>query len=260
MGPDGTVSYLEAANVRAAGLTVDQLRDRMNSELGRFRRSPQVFVYPVAYRSKKYFMLGTVVRKGVFTLERPTTIIEAVARAQGLETGISDRTMVELADFSRSFLSRGGRHLPVDFEKLFLSGDLSQNVALEPGDYLYFPANDTREVYVLGAVLNPGAVNYNSSLGSIAAIAMRGGFSTRAWTEHLLVVRGSLNHPETFVIDAKQVLSGEAPDFRLKPRDIVYVSTRPWIRVEEVLDLAASAFIESAVVTWTGVHAGPRFQ
>jgi len=260
IGPDGRISYLEAENVQAAGLTVDQFRDRMNTELGRFRRSPQVYVYPVAYRSKKYFMLGTVVRKGVFTLDRPTTIIEAVARAQGLETGVSDRTLVELADFSRSFLARGGRHLPVDFEKLFLAGDLSQNVPLEPGDYLYFPANDTRQVYVLGAVLDPGAVNFNPTLGSISAIAMRGGFSTRAWKEHLLVVRGSLNHPQTFVVDASQVLAGEAPDFRLQPHDIVYVSTRPWIRVEEVLDLAASAFIESAVVTWTGVHAGPRFQ
>jgi len=38
--------------------------------------------------------------------------------------------------------------------------------------------------------------------------------------------------------------------------DLIYVSNRPWIRVEELLDRAATAFVEGAVVTWTGIHVG----
>jgi capsular polysaccharide biosynthesis protein len=52
IGPDGRVSYLEAENVVAAGLTVDQLRDRINDELGKFRQAPQAYVVPVSYGSK----------------------------------------------------------------------------------------------------------------------------------------------------------------------------------------------------------------
>ncbi len=252
VSPDGRISFLEAQNVQAAGLTIDELRQRLTEELGRFRRSAQPIIQPFAFRSKKYFVLGKVVQKGSFTLDRPITIIEAVARARGLETGLADRNLVELADLSRSFLSRGGRHLPVDFEKLFLNGDLAQNIALEPDDYLYFPATDLKEIYVLGEVEQAGASVFNTNTGALAAIAARGGFTERAWKKRVLVIRGSLNAPETFVVDANEVLGGKVADLKLQPRDIVYVSSRPWIRVEELLDTVATAFVEAAVVTWTG--------
>lgn len=261
VGPDGRVSYLEAENIVAAGLTVDELRDRLNEELGKFRRSPQAFVTPLAYRSKKYYMMGTVVQKGVFPLDRPLTIIEAVARSRGFETGLSGGNMVETTDFSRCFITRGGKRLPVDFEKLFLHGDLSQNVPLEPNDYLYFPASGSSAVYVLGEVRQPGAVPYTSQANVIAAIAARGGFSERAWRKRVLVVRGSQDHPETFRVNVDGAFTGEAGTFgniELKPGDIVYIGNRPWVRAEELLDRAASAFVEAAVVSWTGIHLGPK--
>jgi protein involved in polysaccharide export with SLBB domain/capsular polysaccharide biosynthesis protein len=261
VGPDGRVSYLEAENILAAGLTVDELRDRLNEELGKFRRSPQAFVTPLAYRSKKYYMMGTVVQKGVFLLDRPITIIEAVARSRGFETGLSGGNMVETTDFSRCFITREGKHLPVDFEKLFLHGDLSQNVALEPNDYLYFPAAGSSAVYVLGEVRQPGAVPYNNQANVIAAIAARGGFTERAWRQRVLVVRGSQDHPETFRVNVDGAFTGEAGTFgniELKPGDIVYIGNRPWVRAEELLDRAASAFVEAAVVSWTGIHLGPK--
>jgi protein involved in polysaccharide export with SLBB domain len=258
VGPDGKISYLEAHNVQAAGLTVDELRDKINGELGRFRRAPQVYVVPIAYRSKKYYMLGKVAQRGAFPLDRPMTLIEAVARARGLETGIAaDRSLVELADLQHAFIARQGRHLPVDFQKLFAEGDLSQNVALEPDDYVYFPPTDSREVYVLGAVRMPGAFTFNTDVGALGAIAGRGGFTERAWKNRLLVIRGNLGRPETFVIDAKDVLTARASDVKLQAKDIVYVSDKPWARAEELLDTAAQAFVTSAVVVWTGLRVDP---
>ncbi|MES2694783.1 MAG: polysaccharide biosynthesis/export family protein, partial [Verrucomicrobiota bacterium] len=253
VGPDGRISYLEAQNVMAAGLTVDEFRDELNKELGKFRRAPQAFVVPVAFRSKKYFVLGRVAQRGAFPLDRPMTLVEAVARAGGMETGMAaDRSLVELPDLSRSFIARNGQRMSVDFEKLFLHGDLSQNVTLEPNDYIYFPGGSEKEVFVLGAVRVPGAHVYNTSVGVIGAIAGRGGFNERAWQKKLLVIRGGLGRPETFEIDAFDVLSGRKPDIVLKPRDIVYVADRPWIYAEQLLDAAANAFVTAAVVTWTG--------
>ena len=59
------------------------------------------------------------------------------------------------------------------------------------------------------------------------------------------------------MVDAAAVLSARAADFKLEPRDIVYVHSRPWIRAEELLDTAVSAFVQAAVITWTGGHVGP---
>jgi protein involved in polysaccharide export with SLBB domain len=251
IGPDGRVGYLEAQNILASGLTVDELRAKLDAGLADYRRAARTMVTPEAFRSKKIFVLGTVVHKGVFTLDRPMTIIEAVAQGRGLETGLFDHGTRELADLQHSFLARQGKRVPVDLEKLF-QGDLSQNVPLEPDDYLFFPPTSHAEVYVLGEVRIPGMVGFSGDLTAIGAITERGGFSERAWKKKVLIVRGSLNRPEKFVVDTAAVLSASVPDLRLEPKDIVYVSQRPWIKAEELLDAAASAFVQSAVIFWTG--------
>jgi protein involved in polysaccharide export with SLBB domain/capsular polysaccharide biosynthesis protein len=258
IGPDGRVSYLEAENVDASGLTVDELRARINEELGRYRRAPEAYITPVAYHSKRYYILGTVVQKGVYYLDRPTTVVEAVARARGFVTGVSHGDTIDATDFSHSFLVRGGQRVPVDFAGLFLHGDLSQNVTLEPNDYLYFPPSGSGEIFVLGEVGAPGPVGYDPDVSALSAIASRGGFTTKAWKGRVLVVRGSLDHPVAYKVDIEKALRGDAPNLALEPGDLVYVANRPWIRAEEMLDLAATAFAESAVVTWTGLNVGPN--
>ncbi len=254
--PDGHVSYLEAENVDASGLTVDELRDRVNDALGKFRRTPQVYVTPVSYHSMRYYILGSVMQRGVYSLDRPITIIEAVARAHGFETSVSRGNVVESTDFAHSFLVRGGHRVQVDFEKLFEHGDLTQNVALEPDDYLYFPAAAAGAVYVLGEVRSPGPVAYDPETSVIGAIAGRGGFTELAWKQRVLVVRGSGAQPEAFRVNAYGALEGKGTNLALQPGDVVYVSNRPWARAEELLDRAASAFVESAVITWTSIHVG----
>jgi protein involved in polysaccharide export with SLBB domain/capsular polysaccharide biosynthesis protein len=257
IGPDGRVNFLEAQDVLAAGLTVDELRVKMDEELAKYRRSPRSMITPVAFNSKKYFLLGSVAHEGVFTLDRPITIVEAVGRAHGLQTALQQRNLVEIADLQRAFLVRNGERLPVDFEKLFERGDLSQNVPLAPDDYLCFPPADLKQVYVTGEVMAPGAAPCTAETSALRVITEQGGFTSRAWKKKILVIRGSLEHPQTFIVDAGDVLSARAPDFKLEPDDIVYVHYRPWIKAEELLDLAATAFIQSATIYWTGIHVGP---
>lgn len=257
IGPDGRISYLQATDVVAAGLTVDELRATLDKELSKYYRSPRSIVTPVQFRSKKYYVLGKVMSKGVFTLDRPVTVVEAVANAKGLETGMLNRNSVDLADLQRSFLLRKGERLKIDFEKLFQHGDLSQNVPIEPDDFLYFPPMVLHEVYVVGEVMSPGVMSYTANATLIKAVADRGGFSNRAYKSRVLVVRGSLNRPETFVVNTHDIVDGKMADFPLQAKDIVYVSSRPFIKAEELLDLAATSFIQAAVTAWTGQKIGP---
>ena len=255
--PDGRISFLQAADVPAAGLTIDELRAKMDAALAGYYQNPHTLITPVAFRSKKYFVLGAVATKGVFTLDRPLTVIEALARAGGLEIGVYEEKTVEMADLSRSFVVRNGERLPVDFERLFQRGDLSQNVALEPGDYLYFASVENSQIYVLGEVSSPGVALYAPRTTVISAISERGGFSPKAFQRRVLVVRGSLNHPEAFVIDTAAILSARGPNFKLQARDIVYVSANPFVKAEDLMDTAAKAFLQSMIVTWSTLHVGP---
>ncbi len=257
VGMDGRISYLQAQSVMAAGLTVDQLRTNLNESLKKYFRTPRVIVSPVAFHSKKYYVLGKVGQRGVYVLDRPITILEAVSRARGLETGILERNAVDLADLQHSFLIRHGQRVPIDFERLFYEGDFSQNAYLEPDDFLYFPPANLQEIYVLGEVRLPGITPYTPNMSVMKALSDRGGFNAQAWKQHVLVVRGSLSKPQTFVVNTWAKLDAREQDFKLKPRDIIYVAKRPWYRAEELMDTAAIAFLQSAVSSWAGLNIGP---
>ena len=147
--------------------------------------------------------------------------------------------------------------LNLDFEGLFLRGDFAQNEALAPDDYLYFPPLDLPEIYVLGEVGRPGVAQYVREVTVLRAIAARGGFTEKAYKQRILVVRGSLKHPQTFIVNASHILSANSLDFKLEARDIVYVSRKPWSKAEELLGVAISDFFRVAVITWTGGNIGP---
>jgi protein involved in polysaccharide export with SLBB domain len=249
--PDGRLSFLEARDVVAAGLTVDQLRAELDRHLADYHRSARTMITPVAFRSKKYHILGLVSQRGAFTLDRPMTVVEAVARARGFETSAASGDVTELADLKHAFLIRNGQRQQVDFARLFNSGDLSQNIAVEPGDYFYFPPANLREVYVLGEVARPGPASVTEHSTTLRAVATRGGFTDRAWRGKVLVVRGSLADPQPMIVNLADVLAGKAPDLALEPHDIIYVSARPWWKAEQLLDEAARAFTAAFVVYWT---------
>lgn len=259
INPDGTITYLQVHGFKAVGLTVDELREGLTKALQAYITNARVIVTPAAYRSKKYFLLGTVIDRGAYTLDRPMTLLEAAARARGIATGLLEQNTVEIADMRRAFIVRAGKKLDVDFTKLFYEGDLAQNIQLQPGDYIYFPSNIVNEAYVLGAVDSPGRTGVTEGLTAMGAVTLRGGFGKTAWKRKILIVRGSLEKekPEVIEVDAEAVLAGKMKDVLLQPRDLVYVHEKPWQRAGKIVDLAVKAFIQTGTATWTGKNIGP---
>ena len=257
VGPDGRISYLEAQSLLVAGLTVDEMRAQLDAILGKYYRNARTIVTPVEWRSKKYFILGAVVDRGAYTLDRPLTIIEAVARARGIDTGMVEHNTVELADMKHAFIVRNNQRLPVDFDALFGHGDLTQNVLVEPGDYLFFPSGTVNEIYLLGAVPNQGPLGLTAENTLVGVLAVRGGVLSTAYQQRVLVVRGSLEKPQVFTVNLAAILSGREKDFVLQPKDIVYVAEKPWQRAEDLLQIALNAYVQSMTTTWVGNNIKP---
>ena len=251
IGPDGKISYLQASDIAAAGLTIEELRATLRREMGKYYHNPAIIVVPVQLQSRRVYIHGKVVRKGIVTMDRPLTLLEAVGEAGGLETGSFQQNTVELADLGHSFISRNNQRVPVDFEALFQRGDMTHNVLLEPDDYIYFPSASTNEIYVFGNVKSQGTQGLFNQTTITSAITLAGGFTPRAFQSRVLVIRGSIEHPKTYVVDVDNILHGRAKNFRLDSKDIVYVSDKPWSRVEDVLELAINSFLQAAVSTYT---------
>ena len=252
--PDGCITYLQANNVKVEGHTIDEAREMLEKELSRSYRDPRLVVVPAEFRSKRYTILGTVPERGVYPLDQPMTLLEVIAKAGGIETGLFEHRAVELADYSHSFMVRQRKRLSVDFEALFMRGDLAQNVAIEPGDYIFLASSVSNDYYVLGEVVRPGFQGYSNDATVITAIAKREGFTPSAYRERVLVVRGSLQKPETFVVNVNDTLKGNAPAFRIQPKDIIFVSRRPWEKAEQILDQAVVTFMESAASSWVSAN------
>ena len=151
----------------------------------------------------------------------------------------------------RSFLIRRGERLDIDFSKLYFEGDLSQNVYLEPQDYIYLASNLENQYFVFGAVARPGAQGLANEESVVSAVTRREGFTPASWKKRVLVVRGRLSEPETFMVDVSAILKGRERDFLIQPGDIVYVHNKPWFRAEQILNMAIQSYIRSAASAWT---------
>lgn len=245
IAPDGTVSYLQAVAVRAQGQTLDQLRTRIEEELSKYQKNVKVIITPSQVASKDFSIIGRVKKPGSYTLDRPTSVLEAIALAEGIQIGSVRGSAFELADFERSFVARGGKKLNVDLARLYYEGDFNQNAYLEPNDYIYVASNLDNEIYILGEVKEPGRRKMPVKLTLAQAIAEAGGFNEYAYQMKVLLIRGSIHNPETQIVNVKDILQAKVQDIPLQNRDIIYVNKRPFELVERVLDSAIVTFMQT---------------
>ena len=229
VGPDGKIYYYILPGLDVWGLTLPEARGLVADALGKFvRGKPSVMLVLQSVASQQVWLMGRLSSPGVYSLGRPTTLLDAVAQAGGLAVSNPfGGTPSESADLSRTFLIRNGHLVPVDFERLLHEGDLSQNVYLQPGDFVFMPSLHSAQVHVVGAVVQPRSVRMAGALTLVQAIALAGGAEPEAYLQNVAILRGSLAHPQIAVVAVDQVLHGRAPDVRLEAGDIVYVPYSP---------------------------------
>jgi len=260
VAPDGTISYLSATGINVRGKTLTETRAEIESRLAGFYRNPRIIITPISLVSKSYTIMGMVKLAGIFPMDQPLTLIEALSRSGGTVSGLFDRRYVDLADLERSFIIREGKRLPVNFRKLMLDGDMTQNIPLAPGDYIQIASALANDYFVLGAVKKPGREGFTEGASVMAAIAKRLGFQETAFRERVLIVRGSMTDPQVIVVNTDAILKGDKQDVRLEPKDIVYVSNRPWYKAEQVLDAAVAVFLQASVAAYTGANTPVLFR
>ena len=221
--PDSKVYFDLVPGIDVAGKTTRQLQTELEAGLAKYYKQPQVAVTLREALSQRVWVLGRLNAPGIYPIKQPMRVLDAVSQAGGLFTSRFTGTTEELADLKHSFMVRGGKTLPVDFEKLIREGDMTQNIYLEPNDYLYLPSSLTNEVYVLGAVTEPRPIGFMSDMNLMAALGRGLGFTPGADLTHVSIIRGSLTNPQIATVNALQIMNGKATNVRLEPGDIVYV-------------------------------------
>jgi polysaccharide biosynthesis/export protein len=258
VGPDGKVYFHLLPGMDVWGLTLAEARDRLQEALAKYVVNPQVGLQLRGIDSKRVWLLGRVQKPGVYSMGAPMTLLESLSLAGGTMTTSQTGTTEDLADLSHSFVIRNGERLPVDLAGLIERGDMSQNIFLQPDDFVYFPSSLSRDIYVLGAVRLPKAVTRQQGT-LMAAIASAGGPVKNAYLSHVAIVRGSLSKPQIAVANFEDILKGKATDILLEPRDIVYVPLSPYRQLTKYADLIVTTFVRAIAIN-EGARAGGSTQ
>jgi protein involved in polysaccharide export with SLBB domain len=253
--PDGKIYFNVLNGVDVWGRTLNEAKLLIETQLAnQVRNEPKVSVTLREVESKRVWLLGRVQSPGVYALHGPTTLLEGIAGAGGTLSLIGQRDIPlstavdELADLPRSFVIRKGQLLPVDFDRLMNRGDLSQNIYLEPDDFVYLPPATAKDVYVIGAVAQPRSVSYTDTLTLAGAIASCYGTIHDAYVSHTAIVRGSLSNPEITIVNFNDVQRGRARDVALQPHDIIYVPYSPYRYVEKYAQIILNTFAASVAI------------
>jgi polysaccharide biosynthesis/export protein len=255
VAPDGKLYFNFLEGIDVWGATIAQAKASLENQLANYvREKPQVSIILRGVESKRIWVLGRVQAPGVYAMAAPMTLLEAISMAGGTLSLANYRDQEaaginqEMADLRHSFVIRQGKVLPVDFEHLLNRGDLSQNIYLQPDDFVYLPAARAKVVYVLGAVTQPRSITYSEGMTVAGAVASAYGTLKGAYMHHVAVIRGSLAEPQVTIVDYKNAIKGEAQDMALLPHDIVYVPFSPYRYIERYIEIAINTFASAAAI------------
>ncbi|HWI40258.1 MAG TPA: polysaccharide biosynthesis/export family protein [Verrucomicrobiae bacterium] len=202
--------------IRVGGLTVPQAQEKISKEYRKFLKDPWVVIEVVEYRSRPLYLLGQFRKPGVYYMDRPVNLLQALGHGDGFDAQANIRS---------ARFTRGGKTIPVDLYELLVNGDQRQNVWLQPGDAIYLPDTRNQQIFVFGAVKKPGPVPIPpSGLNLSQAIANAELRETGYNFRYVRIIRSfSATKGELLVVDFDRIMRGEALPVELREGDIVYV-------------------------------------
>jgi polysaccharide export outer membrane protein len=248
----GDINLPLVGQIHAAGLTADELGQKLAEDLKRYIREPHVTVYIAEFRSQPVTVTGAVHRPGHFQIEGPKTLLTVLMMAGGLDHPPG----------STATLTRQMKYGPIPFPGAHSDGDGSHSIAILPlkdisdastpaSNLLVRPndvidvSNQERMVYIIGEVAKPGKIELvtQDSISMMAALAVAGGVTKQAKAQDTEIMRQNTNglYERVGSVDLKKLTEGKGEDRFLNAGDIVVVPTSNFKAYSQIALLSAIA-------------------
>lgn len=133
--PDGKISFPLLGDMQASGRSVEDLRAEMESKIGEFIHGAPVTVMLLEARSARVSVVGKVQKPGVFPMDGPMSVLQALAMAGGMTPYASTGSVRVI----RTDEGGAQRFIPFDYDLVAGGKGLEQNVSLQPGDVVLVP-------------------------------------------------------------------------------------------------------------------------
>jgi len=132
--PDGRVSFPLVQDLQAAGITPGELKLQVEKQLSDFLSAPEVTIIVEAINSYRIYVLGKVQKPGAITVEKPVTVLQALALAGGFQEFARDQEM--------SIIRTSGTDNTIfdfNYRDVIHGKKADQNILLKSGDVVVVP-------------------------------------------------------------------------------------------------------------------------
>jgi polysaccharide export outer membrane protein len=215
VGPDGALTVPLVGSIQVSGLTRDEASKAIHDSLAKLYSGVVVSLRVDQYFGNRVTVLGRVKSQGVQRFESVPTVLEAIARAGGLQDGPVNLT--------HCAIMRGRDRMAwIDLNALMDGRDMSLNLRLRAGDVVLVPEDGDQPVYVLGEVVKSGPLRWTRGMTVVDAIALAGGTTKDAMPQKIIIVRPSRN--QRVIVSRDDILDPQVSSIvALERGDIVFV-------------------------------------
>ena len=132
--PDGKISLSLINDLSVDGKTPAEIQAMVTEKISPFINSPNVTVTVREIHSKKVFVLGQVGHTGSFQIAQPTTILQILTEAGGLQPFAKQKSIYVLRTENGQ-----QKKFRFNYKEVVQGKNIEQNIVLEPGDEIVVP-------------------------------------------------------------------------------------------------------------------------
>ena len=246
---DGTISLPFLGKIQAAGLTEEELREKIRERVERYMYHPRIITFVREYRNRQVAVLGAVLRPGLYSLKSEAdTILDVISQAGGIspaadprihlipaEPTDGDEVKKVVATLPEGFLMQDPAPLIlkrtdpilIDLKEAAYGGYQKYlSLPVRPGDVIMVPGGG--QVLVQGWVEKPGAYSISPGLTVSGVVAAAGGPVFAANTSAIKIIRTKKGGGKAvFLADLEKIKNGEQADMPLQGGDFIEVVSSP---------------------------------
>ena len=131
---DGKITFPLLNDIQAAGITTMDLKQVIEQGLKAYVSNPVVTVSVRQPLSKKFYILGEVMRTGEYPLVKHLTVLQAFALAGGFTEWASKKEIILLRHENGE-----DQMFRINYKNIAKGDDLSQNIKLKADDTIIVP-------------------------------------------------------------------------------------------------------------------------
>jgi polysaccharide biosynthesis/export protein len=160
--PDGFVNLDPAGTIKVSGLTLEQATELITGLASKHLHDPKVTLTLKEFHKPYYVVAGEVKHPGRFDMDQPTTALQAVLVAGGMDTTARSSQVIL---FRRINADDDEVHV-LDLHNIKKRSDLEHDIMLEPGDMLLIPRDRIAKMdriikaTNIGLYLNPAQLGF----------------------------------------------------------------------------------------------------